>query len=49
LEAQAGIALTAETSHVMLCGNSAMITDVTEELAKRDMRRHAAVSRDISH
>ncbi|MBI5040649.1 MAG: ferredoxin--NADP reductase [Gammaproteobacteria bacterium] len=40
LEAQAGIALTAETAHVMLCGNSAMITDVTEELAKREMHRH---------
>ncbi len=40
LEAQTGIALAAETSHVMLCGNSAMITDVTEALAKRDMRRH---------
>lgn len=40
LESQAGIALTAESAHVMLCGNSAMITDVSEELAKRDMRRH---------
>ena len=40
LETQAGIPLAAESSHVVLCGNSAMITDVTEELAKRDMRRH---------
>ncbi len=40
LEAQAGTPLAAESSHVVLCGNSAMITDVTEELAKRDMRRH---------
>lgn len=40
LEARAGIRMTAETSHVMLCGNSAMITDVTEELAKRAMHRH---------
>lgn len=40
LERAAGVALTADCSHVMLCGNSAMITDVTEELAKRAMRRH---------
>ncbi len=40
LEETAEAALTAETSHVMLCGNSAMITDVSEVLAKRDMRRH---------
>ena len=40
LEATADTPLTAETSHVMLCGNSAMITDVTEELAKRALRRH---------
>jgi len=40
LEAQAGIPMAPESSHVMLCGNSAMITDVTEELAKRAMQRH---------
>jgi ferredoxin--NADP+ reductase len=40
LEALAGILMAPESSHVILCGNSAMITDVTEELAKRDMRRH---------
>lgn len=40
LEERTGIPLTPETSHVMLCGNSAMITDVTEELAKRAMQRH---------
>lgn len=40
LEARAGIPLAADSSHVMLCGNSAMITDVTEELAKRAMQRH---------
>ncbi|MBI5460850.1 MAG: ferredoxin--NADP reductase [Gammaproteobacteria bacterium] len=40
LEAQAGIPLTPESAHVMLCGNSTMITDVTEELAKRALRRH---------
>ena len=40
LEARAGIPLAPESAHVMLCGNSAMITDVSEELAKRAMRRH---------
>lgn len=40
LEARAGIPLAADSSHVMLCGNSAMITDVTEELARRAMQRH---------
>ena len=40
LETRAGIPLAADNSHVMLCGNSAMITDVTEELAKRTMQRH---------
>jgi ferredoxin/flavodoxin---NADP+ reductase len=40
LEARAGILLAPEQSHVMLCGNSAMITDVSETLAKRAMIRH---------
>ncbi len=40
LEAHAGVTLRADNSHVMLCGNAAMIGDVGEELAKRDMRRH---------
>lgn len=40
LEAAAGIPLSAEGSHVMLCGNSAMITDVSEILAQRGMHRH---------
>lgn len=40
LESQTGIRLAPESSHVMLCGNSAMITDVSEVLAKREMHRH---------
>lgn len=40
LEAHTGLSLAADTAHVMLCGNSTMITDVTETLAKRGMQRH---------
>ncbi|MFN2308588.1 MAG: ferredoxin--NADP reductase [Gammaproteobacteria bacterium] len=40
LEDRAGIRLSPEQSHVMLCGNAAMITDVSETLAKRAMQRH---------
>lgn len=40
LEATAGIGLSPENSHVFLCGNSAMITEVTELLEAREMRRH---------
>ncbi|MBU1190323.1 MAG: ferredoxin--NADP reductase [Gammaproteobacteria bacterium] len=40
LEQRTGVKLTPESSHVMLCGNSTMITDVTELLAKRAMQRH---------
>lgn len=40
LEARTGVALTADTSHVILCGNMAMINDVSTELARRGMRRH---------
>ena len=40
LETAVGIPLSATSSHVMLCGNSAMITDVTEVLAQRGMHRH---------
>lgn len=40
LEQRTGIKLTPESSHVMLCGNSTMITDVTEMLSKRAMQRH---------
>lgn len=40
LEARAGLALNAENSHVMLCGNPAMIEDAQKSLAARGMRRH---------
>lgn len=40
LETAAGIPLSATGSHIMLCGNSGMITDVTEILAQRGMHRH---------
>jgi ferredoxin--NADP+ reductase len=40
LEARVGIALAAENSHVMLCGNPAMIDDAQALLAARGMRRH---------
>ncbi|MBI3188992.1 MAG: ferredoxin--NADP reductase, partial [Gammaproteobacteria bacterium] len=40
LEALSGISLDADNSHVILCGNAAMIGDVTDELGKRGLRRH---------
>ena len=40
LEAKAGIPLLAETSHVMMCGNSDMIAEVSGLLAERGLRRH---------
>lgn len=40
LERHAGIALTAEASHVMLCGNMGMIREVAEALEARGMRKH---------
>lgn len=40
LEAAAGVQLLPESSHVFLCGNSAMITEASEILEARDMRRH---------
>ena len=40
LEAAAGVPLTAPTSQVMLCGNPEMITDTTEALKRRGMRKH---------
>lgn len=39
-EARAGITINADDSHVMMCGNSAMIADVSSELEKRGMRKH---------
>ena len=40
LEARAGIALSAENSQVMLCGNPAMVEDTQKVLMARGMRKH---------
>lgn len=40
LEARAGQPLAAENSHVMLCGNPAMVEDTQKVLDVRGMRRH---------
>ena len=40
LEQAAGLALRAETSHVMLCGNPQMLRDATAALVARGMRKH---------
>jgi ferredoxin--NADP+ reductase len=40
LEARAGVALTAENAHAMLCGNPAMVADTQQVLEERGMRRH---------
>ena len=40
LEGRAGITISAEDSHVMMCGNSEMISAVTELLEARGMRKH---------
>lgn len=39
LEQTTGVVID-EDSHVMMCGNSAMISDVTEVLEKRGLRKH---------
>ncbi len=40
LEARTGITLSADDSHLMMCGNSEMITEVSSLLETRGMRRH---------
>ena len=40
LEARAGIALTADTAHCMLCGNPDMVKDVMTVLQARGLRKH---------
>jgi len=40
LEKRAGVKLSPDTSHVMLCGNSSMISNVKTLLEARGMRRH---------
>jgi ferredoxin--NADP+ reductase len=40
LEAQVGISIERDSSHVMLCGNSEMIKDVKSILEERGLERH---------
>ena len=40
LEARAGVPLSPENSHAMLCGNPAMVEDTQKLLLTRGMRRH---------
>ena len=40
LEARVGITINSDDSHVMMCGSSDMIADVSAELATRDMKKH---------
>lgn len=40
LEAAAGRALDAKSSHVMLCGNPQMLKDAAAELGRRGLRKH---------
>lgn len=40
LEKRVGIPLEPETSHIMMCGNSKMIQEVSDLLESRGMRRH---------
>jgi ferredoxin--NADP+ reductase len=40
LEARAGVRVEAATAHLMLCGNPAMIEEVTSQLQGRGLRRH---------
>ena len=47
LEQHTGISINAENSHVMMCGSSDMITDVSAELVSREMKKHRR--RDHGH
>src|SRR5260221_10197088 len=40
LETAAGVALSARTSQVMICGNPEMVTDTNEALTRRGMKKH---------
>jgi len=40
LESRAGLSLTADNAHAMLCGNPAMVDEVQAVLATRGMKRH---------
>ena len=39
-EQQIGLKIQADSSHVMMCGNSTMIMEVTSKLEQRGMRKH---------
>ena len=47
LEAAAGVALSAASSQVMICGNPEMVSDATEALGRRGMKKHRR--RDPGH
>lgn len=47
LEATAGVELSVKTSQVMICGNPEMVTDTTEALKRRGMKKHRR--RDPGH
>jgi len=47
LEQRAGVIINAENSHVMMCGSSDMITDVSAALVSREMKKHRR--RDPGH
>jgi ferredoxin--NADP+ reductase len=47
LEKFAGVEINADNSHVMMCGSSDMITDVSEALLARGMKKHRR--RDPGH
>ena len=40
LEQYAGFEINAENAHVMMCGSSEMITDVSAALVERGMHKH---------
>ncbi|RLA15483.1 MAG: ferredoxin--NADP(+) reductase [Gammaproteobacteria bacterium] len=40
LESRSGVSLSADNSHVMICGSKEMIEDVSTVLEARDMRKH---------
>lgn len=40
LEKQTGLSINGDDSHVMMCGSSEMIKDVSEELISRGMKKH---------
>ena len=40
LESKAGLTISKQQSHVMLCGNSGMIQDTITVLGERDMHKH---------